>query len=91
MFFSLSDFFNWNKVKIRYCDGASFAGHPENELKVNLIILIGKVSCNEFEFHHLQYEKMFLLLFYLFVLPHTSCRRIIQQDSSSEASLYGKH
>ncbi|KAK7292659.1 hypothetical protein RJT34_15510 [Clitoria ternatea] len=25
------DFFNWNKVKIRYCDGASFAGHPENE------------------------------------------------------------
>ncbi|KAL8129753.1 hypothetical protein V2J09_018908 [Rumex salicifolius] len=26
------DFFNWNKVKIRYCDGASLAGHPENEL-----------------------------------------------------------
>ncbi|KAL5057876.1 hypothetical protein RYX36_029480 [Vicia faba] len=25
------DFFNWNKVKIRYCDGASFAGHPESE------------------------------------------------------------
>jgi hypothetical protein len=30
------DFFNWNKVKIRYCDGASFAGHPESELKVKL-------------------------------------------------------
>lgn len=29
-----SDFFNWNKVKIRYCDGASLAGHPENEVKV---------------------------------------------------------
>ncbi|XP_025015428.1 pectin acetylesterase 5 isoform X2 [Ricinus communis] len=27
------DFYNWNKVKIRYCDGASFAGHPENEFK----------------------------------------------------------
>ncbi|XP_065853439.1 pectin acetylesterase 5-like [Euphorbia lathyris] len=27
------DFFNWNKVKIRYCDGASLAGHPENESK----------------------------------------------------------
>ncbi|KAF7825675.1 pectin acetylesterase 5-like isoform X1 [Senna tora] len=27
------DFFNWNKVKIRYCDGASLAGHPENEIK----------------------------------------------------------
>ncbi|MED6180331.1 Pectin acetylesterase 5 [Stylosanthes scabra] len=27
------DFFNWNKVKIRYCDGASFAGHQESEIK----------------------------------------------------------
>lgn len=25
------DFYNWNKVKIRYCDGASFAGHRESE------------------------------------------------------------
>ncbi|XP_077239078.1 pectin acetylesterase 5-like isoform X2 [Tasmannia lanceolata] len=25
------DFFNWNKVKIRYCDGASLAGNMENE------------------------------------------------------------
>lgn len=27
------DFFNWNKVKIRYCDGSSFAGHPKNEFQ----------------------------------------------------------
>lgn len=27
------DFFNWNKVKIRYCDGASLSGHPESEFK----------------------------------------------------------
>ncbi|KAG7576605.1 Alpha/Beta hydrolase fold [Arabidopsis thaliana x Arabidopsis arenosa] len=27
------DFFNWNRVLIRYCDGASFAGHPEAEFK----------------------------------------------------------
>ncbi|KAH9735897.1 Pectin acetylesterase 5 [Citrus sinensis] len=27
------DFFSWNKVKIRYCDGASFAGRPESEFK----------------------------------------------------------
>ncbi|XP_052173620.1 pectin acetylesterase 5-like isoform X2 [Diospyros lotus] len=27
------DFFNWNKVKIRYCDGASLAGHHESEFK----------------------------------------------------------
>ncbi|XP_047330527.1 pectin acetylesterase 5-like [Impatiens glandulifera] len=25
------DFFNWNKVKIRYCDGGSLSGHPEAE------------------------------------------------------------
>ncbi|KAG9154170.1 hypothetical protein Leryth_000649 [Lithospermum erythrorhizon] len=24
-------FFNWNRVKIRYCDGASFKGHGQNE------------------------------------------------------------
>lgn len=22
----LTDFYNWNRVKLRYCDGASFAG-----------------------------------------------------------------
>ncbi|KAG2724073.1 hypothetical protein I3760_01G000700 [Carya illinoinensis] len=25
------DFFNWNRVKLRYCDGASFAGDGENK------------------------------------------------------------
>ncbi|EPS64449.1 hypothetical protein M569_10332 [Genlisea aurea] len=25
------DFFNWNRVKIRYCDGASFAGDSEDK------------------------------------------------------------
>ncbi|XP_020580747.1 pectin acetylesterase 5-like isoform X2 [Phalaenopsis equestris] len=25
------DFFNWNKVKVRYCDGASLAGNVESE------------------------------------------------------------
>ncbi|THG07857.1 hypothetical protein TEA_007755 [Camellia sinensis var. sinensis] len=34
-FWVSSDFFNWNKVKIRYCDGASFAGHPESEFKAS--------------------------------------------------------
>ncbi|GJN36312.1 hypothetical protein PR202_gb25160 [Eleusine coracana subsp. coracana] len=27
------DFFNWNKVKTRYCDGASFSGNVKDELK----------------------------------------------------------
>jgi len=30
----IADFFNWNRVKIRYCDGASFTGDSED--KVNL-------------------------------------------------------
>ena len=28
----LSDFFNWNRVKIRYCDGASFSGDGGNKV-----------------------------------------------------------
>jgi O-palmitoleoyl-L-serine hydrolase len=31
-----SDFYNWNTVVIRYCDGASFAGNAEGEDLVNL-------------------------------------------------------
>lgn len=27
------DFYNWNKVKVRYCDGASFSGRPESEFQ----------------------------------------------------------
>ncbi|XP_020538395.1 pectin acetylesterase 6 isoform X2 [Jatropha curcas] len=27
------DFFNWNRVKLRYCDGASFSGDGQNEAK----------------------------------------------------------
>ncbi|XP_058099202.1 pectin acetylesterase 5-like [Magnolia sinica] len=27
------DFFNWNKVKIRYCDGASLSGNVESEVQ----------------------------------------------------------
>ncbi|XP_020260663.1 pectin acetylesterase 12-like [Asparagus officinalis] len=27
------DFFNWNRVKVRYCDGASFTGESENKQK----------------------------------------------------------
>ncbi|KAK7339633.1 hypothetical protein VNO77_20311 [Canavalia gladiata] len=34
--FQNPDFFNWNKVSIRYCDGASFAGHPESERESGL-------------------------------------------------------
>jgi hypothetical protein len=26
------NFFNWNRVKLRYCDGASFSGDSENKV-----------------------------------------------------------
>lgn len=28
------DFFNWNKVKIRYCDGASLSGNKGSDVQV---------------------------------------------------------
>lgn len=30
------DFYNWNKVFVRYCDGASFSGDAEYEDQVGL-------------------------------------------------------
>ncbi|CAA0809425.1 Pectin acetylesterase 12 [Striga hermonthica] len=30
-----ADFFNWNRVKVRYCDGASFAGDGDNEVRLH--------------------------------------------------------
>lgn len=37
-----SDFYNWNKVKIRYCDGGSFSGNSEYKPQVTLT---GHFSC----------------------------------------------
>ncbi|CAI8605781.1 unnamed protein product [Vicia faba] len=45
------DFFNWNRVKIRYCDGASFTGDSENRvIPGNLILnmLLHHLSPNSF-------------------------------------------
>lgn len=30
--FQISDFFNWNRVKLRYCDGASFTGDSQDKV-----------------------------------------------------------
>jgi len=32
LFIGLADFFNWNRVKLRYCDGASFTGDSQDEV-----------------------------------------------------------
>ncbi|KAL5071058.1 hypothetical protein RYX36_021945 [Vicia faba] len=45
------DFFNWNRVKIRYCNGASFTGDSENRvIPGNLILnmLLHHLSPNSF-------------------------------------------
>jgi hypothetical protein len=31
---TLSDFYNWNRVYVRYCDGASFSGDAEGRAQV---------------------------------------------------------
>ncbi|RXH82087.1 hypothetical protein DVH24_036428 [Malus domestica] len=31
--YGIADFFNWNRVKVRYCDGASFSGDSEDKAK----------------------------------------------------------
>ena len=38
-----SDFYNWNKVFVRYCDRASFSGDAEGEAEV--IFLGSNLSC----------------------------------------------
>lgn len=36
------DFYNWNRVKLRYCDGASFAGDAKFENKTSLLYFKGQ-------------------------------------------------
>lgn len=36
--FSYPDFYNWNRVKIRYCDGSSFTGDVEAVNPVSPVI-----------------------------------------------------
>lgn len=31
-FFNSTDFYNWNRVRVRYCDSASFAGEGYDEV-----------------------------------------------------------
>lgn len=31
-----TDFFNWNRVKVRYCDGASFSGDSQDEVSESM-------------------------------------------------------
>lgn len=40
MFFSVADFYNWNRVRLLYCDGASFTGNSENKVGDHLFMLL---------------------------------------------------
>jgi hypothetical protein len=45
------DFYNWNKVYARYCDGASFSGDGEGQSEVILLnsdtMLASIIACGE--------------------------------------------
>lgn len=34
-YFIFADFYNWNRIKVRYCDGASFSGDSENQVCIS--------------------------------------------------------
>lgn len=40
LFLMIADFFNWNRVKIRYCDGASFTGDAEDKVDFDILRVI---------------------------------------------------
>ena len=40
MFCCSADFFNWNRVKLLYCDGASFMGNSEDKVGDHLFMLL---------------------------------------------------
>jgi len=40
LFFMFVDFFNWNRVKLRYCDGASFSGDSEDEVEFDILMFL---------------------------------------------------
>ncbi|XP_016481028.1 pectin acetylesterase 12-like [Nicotiana tabacum] len=57
------DFYNWNRVKVRYCDGASFTGDSQN--KAAQLQFRGKriyeAAMNEFMSKGMRYAKQALL------------------------------
>ena len=40
LFLVFVDFFNWNRVKLRYCDGASFTGDSEDEVQFDILVFL---------------------------------------------------
>ena len=40
----MTDFYNWNRVKLRYCDGASFAGNSRFDNEVNFFYTFSTMS-----------------------------------------------
>lgn len=39
----ISDFYNWNRVKVRYCDGASFTGEGHNRVGIVFLFFFHKL------------------------------------------------
>ncbi|XLR19517.1 hypothetical protein S83_047429 [Arachis hypogaea] len=45
------DFYNWNRVKLRYCDGASFTGDAIFDNGVQRVTQCSKIECINFRVH----------------------------------------
>ena len=65
IFFSLLDFYNWNRVKVRYCDGGSFTGDGSDavsEILSQLETFCFLIKCGR---HGMQLQKTIFGLFCL--------------------------
>lgn len=52
-----SDFFSWNRIKIRYCDGASFSGDSQNAVRGDASSFSPLTSCRSHRFCSVEFVK----------------------------------
>lgn len=57
IFFVFSDFFNWNRVKLRYCDGGSFSGDSQNQVCIDIVCFKKRITL----FFSFSYTCMYFL------------------------------
>jgi len=67
-------------VKIRYCDGASFAGHPESEVRIDLCFAPFVVNF---------YTFGFMLMFFLKLFYIAERKWVVLQRPGHMGSYYG--
>ncbi|KAA0050975.1 pectin acetylesterase 10 [Cucumis melo var. makuwa] len=76
------DFFNWNRVKVRYCDGASFTGDSENKV-CELYIFVFQSANGNFISNRSGTAVPFFLLFILVDDFFSSCFQALLSGCSA--------